>query len=148
VPKKHENAQTAATASYEKSDEDELFAFTSTLTYSTLTDKLSMPKSRFGACINSGASQHYCPDHSKFENYVPITGCDIIAADGRMLKAVGVGDIQIDLLNSNGKTKVLLKDAIYALDIVFALISISQLDHANCTVTFCKGICTIRGPDG
>jgi len=56
VPKKHENAQTSATASYEKSDEDDLFAFTSTLTYSALTDTLSMPKSRFGACIDSGAS--------------------------------------------------------------------------------------------
>ena len=45
VLKKHENAQTAVTASYEKSDEDKLFAFASTLTYSALTDTLSMPKS-------------------------------------------------------------------------------------------------------
>jgi len=71
-----------------------------------------------------------------------------MAADGHTLKAVGVGDIQIDLPNGNGKTKVLLKDAIYALDMAFTLLSISRLDHANCTVTFCKGIFTIRGPDG
>ena len=35
---------------------------------------------------------------------------------------------------------------IYAPDMAFTIISISQLDEANCSVRFNKGICTIKNP--
>ena len=61
--KKDESAAVAETK------DEELFAFTCTLDYVAIAEALKVPKSRLGACIDSGASRHYCPDRSKFENY-------------------------------------------------------------------------------
>ena len=44
--------------------------------------------------------------------------------------------------------KTLLKYAVYAPDMAFMLVSISRLDHANCSVSFSKGICMIKDPAG
>ena len=61
-----------------------------------------------------------------------------------MLKAVGIGDVRIDLPNGAMTTPALLKDAVYAPDMAFTLISVSALDKANCSVMFAKGSCTIK----
>ena len=71
-----------------------------------------------------------------------------MAADGRTLKASGIGDVRIDLLNGVGKTQALLKETIHAPNMAFTLISINKLDQAKCTVTFENGLCTIRNPTG
>jgi len=42
----------------------------------------------------------------------------------------------------------MLKDVIYAPDMAFTLISISRLDDAKCSVSFHKGMCTIKNPAG
>ena len=39
---------------------------------------------------------------------------------------------------------MLVKETLHAPDIVSMLISISRLDHANCSITFKGGICTIK----
>ena len=109
---------------------------------------LQVLKAHLGACIDSGASCHYSPDCKKFENYWPISGQDILTADGHALKVVGIGDIHIELPNGMGHTKALLKDAIHAPEMAFTLISISQLDNANCLVTFAKAMCTIKDAKG
>ena len=103
---------------------------------------------RVGTCINSGASCHYYPDCKIFENYQTITTWDILTADGHTLKAVGIGDIQIKLLNSLKHTKALQKESIHAPETAFTLISISWLGDANCLVTFAKAMCTIEDPKG
>ena len=69
-------------------------------------------------------------------------------ADGRSLKAVGVGDLQLELLNGSGKMKVVFKDAIHAPAMAFTLISISQLDKAGFFIIFKKGMCTIKNLKG
>ena len=61
---------------------------------------------------------------------------------------VGIGDIHIELPNGMKHTKVLLKDVIHAPEMAFTLISISQLDDANCLVTFGKAMCTIKDAKG
>ena len=45
-------------------------------------------------------------------------------------------------------TKTLLKNAIYAPDMVFMLILVSHLDDANCSATFHRGIYTIKNTTG
>ena len=65
-----------------------------------------------------------------------------------MIKAIGIGDVRIDLPNGNGETKTLLKETLHAPDMAFMLISVSRLDHANCSVTFKGGICTIKNSTG
>ena len=128
--------------------DEELFAFTCTSDYVAVAEALKVPKSRLGACIDSGASRHYCLDRSKFENYRPIEGRDITTADGCTLKAVGIGNVRIELPNGSKHTKAMLKDVIYAPDMAFTLISISRLDNAECSVSFRKGMCTIKNPAG
>ena len=113
-----------------------------------MANTLQIPKERLGACINSGASSHYCPDRTKFHNYKPIDNRDITTADGHILKAVGMGDVHIELPNGSKRTRAVLKNAVYAPDMAFTLISIGRLDEAECTVTFRKGMCTIRNPQG
>jgi GAG-pre-integrase domain len=68
----------------------------------------------------------------------------ITTADGRMLTTTGVGDLHIELPNRSGKMKTILKNAIHAPEMAFTLISISRLDKAGFSITFNKGMCTIR----
>ena len=135
-------------AALAKAEDEELFVFTCTSDYADVVKTLQVLKARLGACIDSGASHHYSPDCEKFENYWPISGQDILTADGHALKAVGIGDIHIELLNGMGHTKALLKDTIHAPEMAFTLISISQLDNANCLVTLAKAMCTIKDAKG
>ena len=65
-------------------DKDELFAFTCTSDYANITETLQVPKSKLGSCIDSGASEVYCPDQEKFANYRLINQ-SITTADGRKL---------------------------------------------------------------
>ena len=44
------------------SDKDKLFAFTCTSNYVNIAKTLQVPKSKLGSCIDSGASEVYCPD--------------------------------------------------------------------------------------
>jgi hypothetical protein len=115
-----------------------------------ISETLQVPKSKLGTCVDSGASRDYCPDRSKFlkfSNYRQID-CDITTADGRTVKAIGMGDMHVKLPNGSKKTKTIFKDAIYAPDMAFTLISISRLDKAGYSVIFNKGMCTIKNKSG
>jgi len=143
-PKKAEKPCDAATVAQDKAEDEELFAFTCASVKVHLVNTTGNPRSWLGMCIDSGASRHYCPDRSMFVTYKTSSGHDILAADGCMIKGLGIGDVRINLPNGSGETKLLLKDTIYAPDMAFTLISISQLDHANCSVTFKDGMCTVK----
>ena len=127
---------------------DEIFAFTCTSDYVEVTNALNVPKSQLGACINSGASQHYSPDCNAFINYCPINSTTITTADGHKLKALTKGDVRIELPNGTKCTKIILKEAIHAPDMAFTLILVGQLDNMKCSTTFSSGMCTICNPSG
>jgi hypothetical protein len=93
--------------------------------------------------MDSGASRHYFLDRTKFTDY-KVVERKITTADNRTLTTTGVGDLHIDLPNGSGKTKTILKGAVHAPDMVFTLISISQLDKAGLSVLFNKCMCTIK----
>ena len=135
-------------AAVAKGEDDELFTFTCTSDYVALTNSLKIPKGKYGACMDSGASDHYCPERDQFQNYRPLDNGNITTADRRTLKAVGIGDVRIELPNGPKRTPALLKDAVYAPGMAFTLISVGRLDKADCSVTFQKGMCTIRNPEG
>ena len=142
---KAKESETAVVATND--EEGDLFAFTCTSDYVAMADQLEVPKSRLGTCIDSGASRDYCPDRSKFSNYKAIQR-KITTADGRTLKAIGSGDLHLELPNGSGKTKIVFKNAIHAPDMAFTLISISRLDEAGYSVTFNKRMCTVKKPNG
>ena len=50
-------------------NKNDMFAFTCSSDYADVANGLDIPKSRLGTCMDSGASQNYCPDHMKFTNY-------------------------------------------------------------------------------
>jgi GAG-pre-integrase domain len=64
------------------------------------------------------------------------------------LAAIGMENLYVELPNGSQKTKVIFKDSIHAPDMAFTLLSISHLDQAGFSVTFNKGMCTIRDPKG
>ena len=115
-----------ATVAAVDDDNKELFAFTCMSNFANVAEALQVPKSQLGTCIDSGASQVYSPDSSKFANYKSID-CNITMADGRQLKAVGMGDLEIDMLNGLKTTTMMFKNAIHAPQMAFTLISISRL---------------------
>ena len=59
-----------------------------------------------------------------------------------------MGNVLIELPNGVKHTKILLKDAIYAPDMAFTLISVSRLDEANGSAIFSGGMCTIKSVAG
>jgi len=98
-PRQRKSKRTeAATVATTNNDNDQLFAFSCTWDYADVTKISGIPKSKLGTCIDSGASRNYLPDCSKFSNYCPIDR-DIMTADGRTIKAIGMGDLHLDLPN-------------------------------------------------
>ena len=55
-----------------------------------------------------------------------------------------MGNVLIELPNGAKYTKILLKDAIYAPNMAFTLISVSHLDEANGSAIFSGGMHTIK----
>ena len=141
--KKDKQPETAVVAV--KDDKNKLFAFTCTSDYAAVVEKLNLPKSKLGMCVDSGASHDYCLDWSKFVNYQTVERT-IMTANGKSMKATGRGDLQLELPNGSKKSKMLFKNAIHALEMAFTLISISRLNKAGFSVTFHKGMCTIKHP--
>ena len=146
--KKAKKPDTAtATVAVANDEENDFFAFTCSSDYADIADTSKIPKSKFGTCIDSGASTDYSPDCSKFSNYQEIEK-DITTADGRTLKAVGMGDLHLELPNGSERTQVTFKNAIHAPNMAFTLLSISKLDKSNHKVIFHKQLCTIINPKG
>jgi hypothetical protein len=98
--------------------------------------------------IDSGASAHFCPHRSKFQNLTPLSSAPIKTASGLVLNGRGSGDVKILLPNGRNRTDVILKDAIHVPEMAFTLISISRLDKADEDVRFQGGVCTITAPNG
>ena len=127
--KKGEKAKESAAVA--KVDENDLFAFTCTSDYTAEAKALNISNENRRACLDSSASNHYCPDHNKFENYQALTGRYVITADSRRLKAIGIGDVCIELPNKSKQTPSMLKGTVHAPEMAFMLISIGCLDKAS-----------------
>ena len=72
--------------------------------YVNVTKTLQVPKSKLGLCIDSGASEVYCPDQEIFANYRLINQ-SITTTDRRKLKVIGMGDLKMDLPNRKKSLK-------------------------------------------
>ena len=137
----------AATIVEAKDDEEEMFAFTCTSDYTDIAAATPVLKSSFGTCIDSGASNNYSPDQTKFSNYQEIDK-DISTADGHVVKAIGMGDLHLELPNGSKTMKVTFKDAIHSPSMAFTLLSIGKLDTSGHKVTLQKQMCTIQDSKG
>jgi len=136
--KKAEKPETAVVAA--NGDNEQLFAFTCTSDYAYVTEIARVQKPELQTCLDSGASRDYSPDRPKFSNY-RLVDRDIKTTDGRVVKAIGMGDLHLDLPNGSKWTKVTFRDAIHAPEMAFTLLSISRLDLADHKVIFHKQKC-------
>ena len=145
--KKKEKKTKVATVAVVKDEDKNFFAFTCTSDYANIAEYLKFPKSRYWTCIDSGVSNDYSPDRTKFSNYREIER-SISSADGRSLKAVGMGDLHINLPNRSKCTPAVFKNAVHAPEMAFTLLSISKLDKYDHKVVFHKQMCTISDSKG
>lgn len=137
-----------ANAAAESSDPPKHFAFVTSDLASVVKD-LNVPVEKRGAIMDSGATSHFCPDRSKFSNFVTIPPQKIHTADGSTLDAIGRGDVDINLPLGNERTNVTLKNALYAPKMAFTLISTTRITSAGLAVLFEGRMCQIlsKGPD-
>ena len=131
-----------------KTTTEEVFAFTCTSTFIGIADSLKIPPSKCGVIVDSGMSSQICPDKLKFINLRPLEGQNIHTTNDRVILACGIGDVSIELSNSSGKTKCVLKDTIYVPEMALTLISVAHLDLLNCSTTFMGGQHIIWNPKG
>jgi hypothetical protein len=88
---------------------------------------------------DSGALCHMPPYQLHFENYQQIEERSITAADKQLFKAIGIGNIRVQIPNGKNTTTILLKDVLYAPNLGLTLVSISCAAAAGYSLLF-------RGP--
>jgi hypothetical protein len=114
-------------------------AYTMTYGYATLVNAARLNDGIETELYDSGASRHMSPYRSRFENYKQIEGKSITAADKRLFKAIGVGNLRIQIPNGKNTTTILLKDVLHAPDLGLTLVLISCAAAAGYSLLF-------RGP--
>ena len=97
---------------------------------------------------DSGASRHMSSYRHRFSNYRMIEPRSIRAADDHIFKAVGQGDLRVEIPNNKAKTTMTLKDVLYCPNLGFTLVSVSKIAAAGYTVLFKDAICRILDRTG
>ena len=100
-----------------------MFTFATNSLFHCVAAELGIPTERCSTIVDSGASQHYCPDESKFKKFTPISDF-IKLANGHTLPVLGIGDVEINLPHGDKQNSVLLINYVYAPDMAFTLILI------------------------
>jgi Pol polyprotein len=82
------------------------------------------------------ALRHMFPHHKHFVTYESIPACPITAANNKVFHAIGMGDLEVKLPNSDKSSRVLLKDILHAPNMTLTVISISHIIKASYNVEF------------
>ena len=146
--RKSSNRETKPVESAGVAVDEELYAFTCTSDHAAATESLKVPIPKFDVVVDSRADQHICPDRTKFSKFHEIPDRIINTSDGHTFKAIGKGDVHLDLPNGSGSKRVLLRDVIYTPEILSTVISVNRLTKGKCSVLFENKICTIKYPTG
>jgi hypothetical protein len=133
----------SASAAAEQSKDNYAFASSA---LAGIAKQINIPVERRGAIIDSGATSHFCPDHSKFINFTPIEPQEVYTADGSTISAIRRGDVQLDLPLGPKHTSVTLKDTLYTPKMAFTLISANCIAAAGLAVHFEDQMCRILSP--
>jgi hypothetical protein len=126
-----------------EADNTENYAFAAMSNLASVAEKLNVPLEHHGAIIDSGTTSHFCPDRSKFENFITIPPQDIYTADGSKVSAIRRGDVKIDLLLKDKCNTVTLWNTLCAPQISFTLISTTRIAASGLAVLFEGQMCKI-----
>jgi transposase InsO family protein len=98
--------------------------------------------------IDSGASTHICAQRSCFSSLRPLDQpVQINIADGRAVRALGIGDIALDVLCGTEWISNIFKDVLFAPDLKMNLLSVSRLTNDGLVVSFFDDHCHIMMQD-
>ena len=117
-------------------------AFTSTFAAATLQNRTQGSLADV-ELYDSGASCHMSGYRHRFINFMAIEPQSITAADRRSFSAIRKGDMWVELPNGKEKSKVLLRDVLYAPTMGVTLISISRIVASGSAVFFVGTSCKI-----
>lgn len=113
---------------------------------SYVVSKAELTDYKRGAIIDCGATAHFTPLRDDLIDFRTVNGITIKAADGRSFAALGVGDLPIELPNGSSRTSAVLKNVLYAPNLMSTLISVSRLDKAGFSTMVKNGTCTLISP--
>ena len=98
--------------------------------------------------IDSGASTHICAQRSSFSSLRQLEQrIHINIADGRAIRALGIGDISLDVLCGTEWISNIFKDVLFAPDLKMNLLSVSRLTNDGLIVSFFDDHCHIKMQD-
>lgn len=98
--------------------------------------------------MDSGCSRHLTLNRDALDNYTEIEPKFLRAADKKAMKAVGKGDMVVELPNGSKTSRLKLKDVFHVPGVGYTLVSIGRLDVEGYFVTFGGGMCQIREANG
>ena len=99
--------------------------------------------------IDSGASKHMTASRQLFCEYEELTSPEKVSVgDGRIIDAVGVGNVRIALTHRKVKKHVTLYNVLYVPDLAVNLFSVRAATSHNKTVEFGSKMCWIKDSKG
>ena len=93
--------------------------------------------------VDSGATTHMCHDTQSFTNLDQLENpIDVVLGDGRVLTAVGRGEVVLDMVLPNGESRLCtLCDVLYVPQLSHNLISVAKATQTGKVVKFTKSAC-------
>jgi hypothetical protein len=119
---------TAAQATSAKIEEIDAYTANAGGAYTT-----EAPTGRY--IFDSGASEHMTLHRHLLTEYEAIAPIPINAANNSSFNAVGCGYLSVEVPNGHGKTRLKLKDVLYAPGMHATLVSLGKLDAAGFSLT-------------
>lgn len=98
--------------------------------------------------VDSGASSHMSMNRNWFHNISASKISEITTANNSRMNVVGVGDIEVSLMNDFGAQSISVKDVLYIPDLTANLLSVSCIVKNGNKVEFVLDGCRIYGRDG
>lgn len=101
-------------------------------------------RAKDGWLVDSGASRHVANSKNFFESLDETYRGIIEVGDGDEVKVIGIGGIKVKFMNAKGTvSQALVKEVLYAPDMVSNLLSIGRLTDNGFNVVFKQTVCEI-----
>ena len=100
---------------------------------------LVINKGSYPFLLDTGATVHISPISTDFEFLKPTSSQTVRGVGGSSISALGIGNIKLQIMK---KTRIVLKDVLYVLQVAVCLISISHMSNdSQITLHFNNQIC-------
>ena len=107
------------------------------------------PRSSADWFIDTGASDHMCPDTSLFKDMNHVVGKSVRMGNGNKAAVTGIGQVEIILHSHYGGRKIILSDVLCVPELGRNLLSVGKLTRKGARLTFegDVGTATLKGTE-